>query len=62
MERIELASGSIGKADRLAVILIKPPDTPDMILIVWPSKSSHRASQASSDRRRDSHDPRSSAD
>jgi hypothetical protein len=37
---IELASGQITKADRLAVQLIKPYDSPEMIFIIWPLKPS----------------------
>jgi hypothetical protein len=35
---IELASGPVTKADRLAVILIQPTGSPAMILIKWPLK------------------------
>jgi hypothetical protein len=35
---IELASGQVTKADRLAFTLVKPLDTPEAILIIWPLK------------------------
>lgn len=35
---IELASGPVTRADRLAVLLIKPTGRPTMILIKWPPK------------------------
>jgi hypothetical protein len=37
---IELASGQVTTADRLAVILIKPTGSPAVILIKWPTKPS----------------------
>jgi hypothetical protein len=33
---IELASGPVTRADRLAVDLVKPPDMPAAVLIKWP--------------------------
>jgi hypothetical protein len=35
---VELSSGSVTKADRLIISLVRPPNTPEAILIIWPLK------------------------
>jgi len=35
--RITLAEGAITRADRLSVQLIRPSDSPSVVLLVWPA-------------------------
>jgi hypothetical protein len=37
---IALASGQVTRADRLSIELVKPTDTPPVILINWPPRPS----------------------
>jgi hypothetical protein len=38
-KRTDLAAGAINSADRIAVELVQPTDTPPSVIINWPSKA-----------------------